>query len=169
MGLALLSLKRKQLLLHKWSVYFLRVTPALVSNREQIMKIFYVLGLAFLILSCTSTNEKSTKVENCWGYISNAVKFRSEGKYEDSLLEIEKHNVCDKSEIRMSYFYHKGWTLYEMKEYQRAVEAFTSGLETEPNYIYAYWRRGLAYEAMGEIQNAQESYRQGYELSLIHI
>ena len=113
-----------------------------------------------------SNNNKTSIDGDCWGYVSNAVKLRDTGKYYESLEEIERHNVCDKSETRMSYFYHKGWTLYEMGKYQSAVEAFTKGLETDKNYIYAYWRRGLALEALGDVKEAQEDYRRGYEVGL---
>ena len=70
-------------------------------------------------------------------------------QHEKSLDEIEKHGACDKSEVRMSYHYHKGWTYHEMGMFAEAVGEYTEGLKTQPNYMHAYWRRGLAYEAMG--------------------
>lgn len=130
------------------------------------MKLYFLVFLVLALTGCAGNSEKITTDDDCWNYVRKAAEFRAEGSYQKSLDEIEKHNVCDKSEVRMSYFYHKGWTYYEMGEYERAVEAFTYGLETDPNYFYAYWRRGLAHEAAGDIESAQKDYRKGYDVGV---
>jgi len=99
-------------------------------------------------------------------YVDKAFELRNENKYQESLVEIEKHGVCDKSEIRMSYHYHKGWTLYEMGRYEAAIEEYLEGLKTEPTYFFAYWRLGLAYESLGDAENARKAYRNGYEVGV---
>ena len=66
----------------------------------------------------------------------------------------------------MPYYYHKGWTYHEMGKFQKAIAAFSKGLETQPTYFYAYWRRGLSYEGLGDIENAQRDYRKGYEVGI---
>lgn len=127
------------------------------------MKRVFVALLLILLTACSGGAHKSVSGENCWTYIKKAADFRESGRYEESLAAIEEHGACDKSEVRMSYFYHKGWTFHEMGEYQKAINAFTRGLETQPDYIYAYWRRGLAYEALGDMDQAEKNYRKAYD------
>jgi lipoprotein NlpI len=52
-----------------------------------------------------------------------------------------------------------------MGHYDRAVEAFTSGLRHQPDYAWAYYRRGLSYEAMGEAARARADFEKAYALS----
>ena len=126
----------------------------------------FVILLLIALTACSSSRHESVSGEDCWTYIRKAIDLRGSGKYNESLAEIEKHGACDKSEIRMSYFYHKGWTYHEMGEYQNAVDAFSRGLETQPDYFYAHWRRGLSYEALGDTVQAQKNYRLGYEVGV---
>lgn len=119
-----------------------------------------------LIVGCSSNKSSQIARENCWDFIRLAVEFRKLEKFEESLEEIEKHGECDKSEERMSYHYHKGWTLYDMGKYNIAIKELMEGLKTQPAYIYAYWRIGLAYEALGDVENAQKNYLQGYEVGV---
>lgn len=130
------------------------------------MRIEVAAVVACLVAGCASKDPKVTASDDCWSYLERATDLRKAEKYEDALEEIEKHRICDKSEVEMSYHYHKGWTFHEMGEYQKAIEEFTVGLKTQPSYIGAYWRRGLAYEAMGNLDAAQNDYRQGYEIGV---
>ncbi len=125
---------------------------------------FLLIGL---LASCASTKNKdaqSTKV-NCWDYLGKASAFRSVQEYEKSLIEIEKYSACITSPA-MPYYYHKAWTLYEMKQYKETVELITEGLKYQPRYGWAYWRRGLAYKAMGETEKAREDFRASYLISV---
>ncbi len=130
------------------------------------MKKWIAAGLLPILAACSNSQYDSVSQRDCWAYVGKAIELRESGKYQESLDEIEKHGSCDKSEVRMSYFYHKGWTYHEMGKYRKAVHAFAKGLETQPDYIYAYWRRGLAYEALGDMEQAKENYRQGYEIGV---
>lgn len=128
--------------------------------------------LIALILLTSCSTERPTKVkqdEDCWSYIRNAVKFRADKNYPAALSEIEKHNSCDLkagSDSRMSYFYHLGWTYYEMGEYDRAIAAFTEGLKTQPDYLHAYVRRGLAFEKIGNFKSANNDFSRAYKLGM---
>ncbi len=66
----------------------------------------------------------------------------------------------------MSYFYHLGWTYYEMGEYDRAIAAFTEGLKTQPDYLHAYVRRGLAFEKIGNFKSANNDFSRAYKLGM---
>ncbi len=131
---------------------------------------YIILILSLLVVACST--EKVARIdsqEDCWGYIGQAIKYRKSKNYSEALKEIEKHNVCDlkaKSESRMSYFYHLGWTHYEMGQYREAISDFTEGLKTQPDYLYAYWRRGLAFEKLGELSKAKSDYARAYEIGM---
>ena len=45
--------------------------------------------------------------------------------------------------------YNLGWTLFELGRHREAIKAFTLGVPKQPDYPFVYWRRGLAYEAVG--------------------
>ncbi len=103
---------------------------------------------------------------DCWSPIKKAVAFREQKNFNAALEQIELHNQCDKSKIRMSYYYHLGWTYSDMGEYQRAIDAFSEGLKTDPNFPFAYWRRGLTYEKLGKTIEAQADYKKAYTLGM---
>ncbi len=130
------------------------------------MKRIYLIFTIIFLSSCAAKKETPAPEVNCWGYVSKAIELRKQKDFQGSLRQIELHGLCDKSEVRMSYYYHLGWTYYEMNEYSKAVDAFTEGLKTEPQYVYAYWRRGLAYEKLGEFAKAEADYKQAYEIGM---
>lgn len=99
---------------------------------------------------------------DCWSYIRKAVQLREKKQFNESLLQIELHNQCDTSNVKMSYYYHLGWTYSEMGELNKALQAYTEGLKTEPNYLFAYWRRGLAHEKLGDTKAAKADFEKAY-------
>ena len=103
---------------------------------------------------------------DCWSPIRKAVAFREQKNFNAALEQIELHNQCDKSKARMSYYYHLGWTYAEMGEFTKAIDAYSEGLKTDPNYPFAYWRKGLAYEKLGKIAEAQADYQKAYTLGM---
>ncbi|GGY72021.1 hypothetical protein GCM10011613_16190 [Cellvibrio zantedeschiae] len=103
---------------------------------------------------------------NCWIPIKKAIEFREQKNFNAALEQIELHNQCDTSKERMSYYYHLGWTYAEMGEFIKAIDAYSEGLKTQPNYPFAYWRRGLAYEKFGKAVEAQADYKKAYEVGM---
>ncbi|RYY02211.1 MAG: tetratricopeptide repeat protein [Gammaproteobacteria bacterium] len=103
---------------------------------------------------------------DCWRPLKKAMEFREQKNFNAALEQIELHNQCDKSEERMSYYYHLGWTYAEMGESTKAIEAYSEGLKTQPNYPFAFWRRGLAYEKLGKIAEAHADYKTAYTLGM---
>jgi tetratricopeptide (TPR) repeat protein len=103
---------------------------------------------------------------DCWIPLKKAIEFREQKNFNAALEQIELHNRCDKSTERMSYYYHLGWTYAEMGEPTKAIDAYSEGLKTQPNYPFAYWRRGLAYEKLGKISEAQADYKKAYEVGM---
>ena len=45
-----------------------------------------------------------------------------------------------------------------LKRYQEALAAYEQAIHLDPNYAYAYNGKGLALEALGKIQQAQQAY-----------
>ncbi len=56
--------------------------------------------------------------------------------------------------------YHLGWSLSALGRYDEAVQAFTRGISDQPDYPFVYWRRGLAYEALHQSENARADFDQ---------
>ena len=75
----------------------------------------------------------STRQQDCSAAVPRAIELRAAGSYEAALEQLEMHNRCDKSPVRMSYFYHLGWTYHEMGRYEEALQAYDNGLLTQPD------------------------------------
>ncbi len=129
--------------------------------------IIYLVVIPLLFLSVShSADANNKKKYDCWVHLQEATKYRSEKKFKLSLYYINKHDSCDlahKPTSRMSYFFNLGLTLYEMGEFKDAIEAFTSGLETQPEYTGAHYYRGLSLEAIGDTTNALIDFSNAYK------
>jgi tetratricopeptide (TPR) repeat protein len=66
--------------------------------------------------------------------------------------------------VSMMTQYNKGWSLLELGRHKEAVEAFTKGLPIQPDYAFVYWRRGLAYESLGNKELAKRDFERCAEL-----
>lgn len=93
-----------------------------------------------------------------------AVYLRDAGRPADSLQAVLAAERVEGGRISMMTQYHKGWILQELGRHAEAVEAFTTGLVAQPSYAFAYWRRGLAYERMGERRRAAADFAQCAQL-----
>jgi tetratricopeptide (TPR) repeat protein len=73
-------------------------------------------------------------------------------RYQDSLKALRSAEEIElkNGSVSMMTQYNLGWTLFELERYEEAVKAFTLGIPKQPDYPFAYWRRGLAHEAMGK-------------------
>jgi tetratricopeptide (TPR) repeat protein len=50
--------------------------------------------------------------------------------------------------------------LVNLKKYQLALEHFTEALKIDPNYVEAYYGKGVTYHALGDEKQAMDSYQQ---------
>src|SRR3989337_107555 len=61
-------------------------------------------------------------------------------------------------------WFEKGFQHWLNKEYNSAIEAFTSAIALDPNYVYAYGNRGIAYADKGQYDRAIEDYNKAIAL-----
>lgn len=94
---------------------------------------------------------------------------RALGRFDEALATLKKSQTIDDgppgSGPGMAVWYHTGLTYMAMKRYMNAVTAFTTGIPKQPGYAAAYYQRGLAYEALGAMDQAVLDFRQAASLS----
>jgi tetratricopeptide (TPR) repeat protein len=62
--------------------------------------------------------------------------------------------------FNMPTFYHLGLALYDLGQYREAAEAYSAGLIKQPDYAWAYYQRALAYDRLGDKENARRDLTQ---------
>ena len=75
------------------------------------------------------------RAEYFWAYINRAGAYRASQQFQLALSDIETAKQLSPS---MPVFFHLGWTLHDMGQYERAIEAYNSGLGFQPDYSEAY-------------------------------
>ncbi|MDR2152040.1 MAG: tetratricopeptide repeat protein, partial [Helicobacteraceae bacterium] len=51
--------------------------------------------------------------------------------------------------------YNRGKAAYKQDDFQEAIKQYTQAIDLDPSYANAYVSRGVAYEGLGEAQNAE--------------
>jgi Flp pilus assembly protein TadD len=62
-------------------------------------------------------------------------------------------------------FFNRGDNLYDEKQYDQAIDAFTQAIRLKPDYPDAYNERGMAYDEKGEYDLAIQDYTQAVKLN----
>ncbi len=122
------------------------------------IRVLHITVLLLLVSGC----KQDTVKPDCWVILDEVKENRKAGNIDLALQKLNSLESCLNStheEKGMKYYYHLGWTLYENKEYEKAIDAYTEGLKYQPEYVFAYWRRGLAYEQLGNQSGAEEDFR----------
>jgi len=57
------------------------------------------------------------------------------------------------------YYFNKGTELLESNSYDKAIEVFNNTIQSEPSYITAYLKRGIAYEILEEFELAEKDFK----------
>lgn len=86
--------------------------------------------------------------------ILRGATYRQLGKFEAALQELDTLVKEHGPQDGMMYHYHRGWTLNELQRYPEAVQEFTAGLRTQPDYVGALGARSCAYAQQGKIERA---------------
>lgn len=97
-------------------------------------------------------------------FINYASYLRAAGRIQDSLTAILEAERMEGGKVSMMTQYNKGWSLLELGRHREAVEAFTKGLPIQPDYAFVYWRRGLAYEGLGDKRQARSDFERAATL-----
>jgi tetratricopeptide (TPR) repeat protein len=91
-------------------------------------------------------------------FINYASYLRRVGRMQDSLSAVLEAETREGGKVSMMTQYNKGWSLLELGRYQEAVEAFSKGIPIQPDYAFVYWRRGLAYDGLGDRKQARADF-----------
>lgn len=115
---------------------------------------------------------------NVWPLIMLSTYARGNNQFDIALAALQAATKLDEdgpgTGPGMAVSYHTGQTLHALGRYQEAIEAFTLGIPKQPDYGYAFYRRALSYEALGEremakrdlIRTAELEPREGYEVDV---
>jgi tetratricopeptide (TPR) repeat protein len=92
------------------------------------------------------------------------------GMYRDAgnpkkALELVQYNLDNAmgeagkgSGFHMPTYYHLGLALTDLGQYREAAEAFSTGLQRQPDYAWAYYARGIAYDHLGDRAEAKSDF-----------
>lgn len=112
---------------------------------------------------------KLDKTRGAWPWISMGIYRRELKQYDKALAALKEAEKRDEdgpgTGPGMAVYYHTGWTLHEAGRYAEAVKAYTKGLPHQRDYRFAYYRRALAYEALGERDKAKKDLARVAKLS----
>lgn len=93
-------------------------------------------------------------------FLDYALYLRDAGRTGESLQAILAAERVEGGRTSMMTLYHKGWILHELGRHQEAIQAFSAGIPLQPSYAFVYWRRGLAYERLGEVKLAARDFEE---------
>ncbi|WP_395757150.1 tetratricopeptide repeat protein [Achromobacter sp. EB05] len=96
-----------------------------------------------------------------WDIINLAGNYRDNGQPERA-AELLRKMFQDNMGLRgkgtghgMPSYYHLGRALIDVQQWSSAAEAFSEGMVYQPDYVWAYAYRGLAYDRMEQPELAQ--------------
>lgn len=93
-------------------------------------------------------------------FINHATYLRRLKLFRESLTALKSAQKIDELSGHpvMMTQYNLGWSLYELNRFEESIQAFTKGMSQQPDYPFAYLRRGLAYYKQGKNANAEEDF-----------
>ena len=93
-------------------------------------------------------------------FINYAAYLRRLKRFRESLDALNSAKKIDElhDHVSMMTQYNIGWSLHELGRYSEAIEAFTSGIPSQPDYPFVYLKRGLTYYKLGKHQKAQNDF-----------
>jgi len=83
-------------------------------------------------------------------YISRARSYRLSGNPSAALDDIKSAGSAYPDKRNASYYYQLGWNLHLLGRYDEAIDALTSAIVQQPDYYWAYFRRGASYHKKGD-------------------
>jgi tetratricopeptide (TPR) repeat protein len=94
--------------------------------------------------------------------INYALYLRYAGRVAESLTPLKEAATMDeaKGQTSMMTQYQLGWTYQELGKHREAVAAFTKGIPQQTDFAFAYYKRGLSFEALGQKEAARSDFQQ---------
>ena len=89
-------------------------------------------------------------------YVQRAISYRLSGNPSAALDDIRSAGSVYSDKRNASYYYQLGWNLHLLGRYDEAIEALTSVVAEQPDYYWAYFRRGASYHKKGDRTKALE-------------
>lgn len=97
--------------------------------------------------------------------ISMAALARNSGNSKESLRLLDVAWAKNPDGHGMRYHYHRGWTLTQLDRFDEAIAAFSEGMKTQPDYSWAYIKRGCAHAQVGQHARALDDVERGIALA----
>ena len=102
-----------------------------------------------------------------YAYCTRGEVYLMMGKNKEALDDLEKFLVGLKQERHKKYIpYTEGCIYFATGEYSRAVEKFTTFLNTDPSYEYGFYFRGACFEKLGDYEKAKKDYKKACKIGL---
>jgi tetratricopeptide (TPR) repeat protein len=96
--------------------------------------------------------------------IAKGAIYRQMGDADAALRELDTLVKEHGPQHGMMYHYHRGWTLNRLAHYADAEKVLTAGLESQPDYLWAFAERACARAQQGDIAHAVDDQRQALAL-----
>jgi tetratricopeptide (TPR) repeat protein len=96
--------------------------------------------------------------------IRTGALFRKQGRYREALAALDAFVAQSGAPEGMRMRYHRGWTLQLLGRAAEAVEELDRGLESQPDYAYAFFMRSCAHARLGRLREALADQERGLEL-----
>jgi tetratricopeptide (TPR) repeat protein len=94
-----------------------------------------------------------------WDLLPLGIYLREAGKHAESLEVLQRALTLDEdgpgSGPGMAVYFHLGWTLHELRRFEEAIGAYSTGIPKQPRFEGIYLRRALAHEALGNREAAK--------------
>lgn len=90
---------------------------------------------------------KSSEIINSWESFETGLDLLNRGKYRKA---VSAFDVAIEQNPKYMHFFHRGKAYMKMKQYQNAINDFSTTINLKPGAKNAYFNRGLAYRKIGK-------------------
>lgn len=77
---------------------------------------------------------------------------------------VHSFNFPDENEIKAHDYYKKGFQDYNNRDFEKAINNFTSALKCNPSLSSVYYQRGLSFRHMGNYEKALQDFKDSAKL-----
>ncbi len=107
-------------------------------------------------INCNSHNHEA---------LSNlGVLYTNEERFDDAIAFFDRAVRSHDPRKGYSYYYNRGIAYGSKGDVDRAIQDFSTAIESKPEFADAYYNRGIAYEKNGDTRAADEDFKMAEEL-----